>query len=86
MIQKILAQELIGLSTEIVSSKDPSLSNIHGKIVYETKHLLFMSVDHSMKKIPKNIVQLSLKLHDGDYLVNGSELIGRPEDRIQRLR
>lgn len=85
--QNILAHELIGLSVDIMDSSDPSLNNLHGKIVYETKNLLMIDANKSIKKVPKNIVTLSVKLPDGNNcMISGSELVGRPEDRIQRLR
>jgi len=85
--QNVFAHELIGLSAYIVDSKDPSLKNLHGQIVYETKNLLLINANQSIKKVPKNIVILSVKLPDGNgCMVNGSDLVGRPEDRIQRLR
>jgi len=84
--QNILAHELIGLSAEIVDSKEPSLKNLQGKIVYETKNLLAINANENIKKVPKNIVILSLKLPDGDAcIISGTNLVGRPEDRIQRL-
>lgn len=85
--QNVLAHELVGLSVKIVDSKDPSLRNLQGKIVYETKNVLVVNANQNIKKIPKNIVTLSLKLPDGnDCIISGSDLVGRPEDRIQRLR
>jgi len=85
--QNVLAHELIGLSAEIVDSKDPLLKNLRGKIVYETKNVLVINANQNIKKVPKNIVILSLKLPDGnDCMINGSDLVGKPEDRIQRLR
>jgi ribonuclease P protein subunit POP4 len=84
--QNVLAHELIGLRAEIVDSIDPSLKNLQGKIVYETKNLLLINANKHIKKIPKNIVRLSLKLPDGyNCVINGSDLLGRPEDRVQRL-
>jgi len=86
--QNVLAHELIGLSVEIVDSKDPSLKNLQGKLVYETKNVLAINdAKQNIKKIPKAIVTISLRLPDGDdCIINGSDLVGRPEDRIQRLR
>ena len=85
--QNVLAHELIGLSAIIADSKDPSLKNLQGKIVYETKNVLTIDANHDIKKIPKNIVVLSLMLPDGNScMVNGTDLVGRPEDRIPRLR
>jgi ribonuclease P protein subunit POP4 len=84
--QNIVAHELIGIDAKIVESKDPSLKNICGKIVYETKNMLFLHVNEKMKIIPKKVTRLALKLPDNtQFLVDGSDLVGRPEDRIQRL-
>lgn len=85
--QNVLAHELIGLSAEIVDSRDPALKNLQGKIVYETKNVLTFSANQNIKKVPKNIIVLSLKLPDGnDCVIDGNDLVGRPEDRIQRLK
>lgn len=84
--QNVLAHELTGLAAQILDSKDLSLRNLHGKIVYETKNLLMISKDQKLVNVPKSIVTLSLRLPDGsDCVINGSDLVGRPEDRIQRL-
>lgn len=84
--QNIIAHELIGIEAEIVESRDPSLKNMRGKIVYETKNLLFLYVDKEIKMVPKKVAKLALKLPDNvQCFIDGSELLGRPEDRIQRL-
>ena len=84
--QNVLAHELIGQPVLILDSADPSLKNMHGKIVYETKNLLVINKGNSIVKVPKSIVTISLRLPDGnDCVINGSDLVGRPEDRIQRL-
>jgi len=84
--ENLLAHELIGLSAEIVDSKHVSLKNMRGKIVYETKNLLLLSTHQKITKVPKSTVVLLLRLPDGnDCVINGSDLVGRPEDRIQRL-
>lgn len=82
----ILAHELIGIDASVVESSDPTLINIHGKIVFETKNMLFLRTDDKIKMIPKKITKLTLKLPDNvQCLINGQDLVGRPEDRIQRL-
>ena len=84
--ENVLAHELIGQSVRIVDSRDPSLKNVTGKIVYETKNVLIINSDRNTIKVPKNIVRVSLRLSDGnDCMINGSDLVGRSEDRIQRL-
>lgn len=85
--QNVIAHELIGINAKITESKDPTLEKVAGKIVYETKNMLILNVDNKkMKMIPKKVVKLALELPDNsECLVNGSDLVGRPEDRIQRL-
>ncbi|MFY3741907.1 MAG: ribonuclease P protein subunit POP4 [Candidatus Nitrosomirales archaeon] len=84
--QNVPAHELIGQPVTILDSADPSLKNMHGKIVYETKNLIVINRGHSIVNVPKRIVTISLRLPDGsDCIINGSDLVGRPEDRIQRL-
>lgn len=84
--QNVIAHELIGIDATIVESQDPTLEKVSGKIVYETKNMLMLNVNNKMKMIPKKVVKLALELPDNsECLVNGSDLVGRPEDRIQRL-
>ncbi|MFQ5940953.1 MAG: ribonuclease P protein component 1 [Nitrososphaerales archaeon] len=84
--KNVVAHELIGINAEIVESNDPLLKNLSGKIMYETKNMLILRVDDEMKMIPKNVTKLVLKLPDNiQCLVNGSDLVGRPQDRIKRL-
>lgn len=84
--QNVIAYELIGIDAKIVESRDPTLEKVSGKIVYETKNMLMLNANNKMKMIPKKVVKLALELPDNsECLVNGSDLIGRPEDRIQRL-
>lgn len=84
--QNLIAHELIGIEARIVESKDPMLMNISGKIVYETRKMLMLNVNGESKMIPKPITKLMLKLSDNvTCVVNGTDLVGRPEDRIQKL-
>lgn len=84
--QNVIAHELIGIDAKIVESRDPTLEKVSGKIVYETKNMLMLNANNKMKMVPKKVVKLALELPDNsECLVNGSDLVGRPEDRIQRL-
>ena len=84
--QNVIAHELIGIDVEVLESNDPSLKNMYGKIMYETKNMLVLRVDKEMKMIPKKVTKLALKLPGNiRCLISGSDLVGRPEDRIQRL-
>ena len=82
--KNIHAHELIGLDAKIIDSTDPNLIDREGRIVYETKNMLFIEMD-SIKKIPKSIVKLELLIDDDRCIIDGKDIIGRPEDRIRRL-
>lgn len=85
-LDNVTAHELIGMEGKIIESKDPSLTNIYGKIVYETRNMLFINTNTKTRMIPKNAVKLSVKLPDGTQcIINGVDLVGRPEERMQRL-
>lgn len=72
---------LIGLDVRVASSRDPTLVNLNGKIVYESRNMLYMKIDNTIKMIPKSIIRLEST--DGS-IIEGNDIIGRPEDRIRR--
>lgn len=79
--------ELIGLEARIVKSNDPSLKNISGKVVDETKNTLKLYVKDRVKTIPKAYSTFVFNLPDGiNVKIHGSLLLGRPEDRLGRFR
>ncbi|MGQ9469671.1 MAG: ribonuclease P protein component 1 [Nitrososphaerales archaeon] len=83
----IIFHELIGLEARIIKSNDPTLRNVSGKVVDETKNTLKLYVKDEIKMIPKAYSVFIFKLPDGTKVkVHGSLLIGRPEDRLERFR
>jgi len=80
--ENVLVHEIIGLAAKIVESADPTLEDVSGSIVSETKNMISIRTDSSVKKIAKKI---AIKTYFGDCFISGSSLIGRPEDRISRL-
>ncbi len=84
---KTLARyELVGLDVEIVSSKNKSLEGIKGEIIDETRNMLTMKTKEGKKKIIKSEVILKMKVKGKNYEVNGKILVGRPEERIKKIR
>ena len=81
----IHAHEFIGLDLRVIDSKDPTLINLQGKVLYETKNLLFIKTNNMIKKIPKGIVILEFNINGKSCIIQGNSIIGRPEDRIRRL-
>ncbi|MEM3891623.1 MAG: ribonuclease P protein subunit [Nitrososphaerales archaeon] len=82
----LLCHELIGLNIKIVDSKEPTLINLNGVVVYETKKTLHISANGRIKVIPKDVCRFALRLPQRVVEVEGWKLVGRPEDRVKRLR
>ncbi|MEM3436906.1 MAG: ribonuclease P protein component 1 [Nitrososphaerales archaeon] len=79
--------ELIGLEVRIIKSSDPSLKNIFGRVVDETKNTLKLYIKDNVKTIPKAHSVFIFNLPDGTKVrIHGSLLVGRPEDRLERFR
>ncbi|HEV8406197.1 MAG TPA: ribonuclease P protein subunit [Nitrososphaera sp.] len=84
--ENMLVHEIIGLWAKIVESTDPTLKEVSGSIVSETKNMISIRTDSSVKQIAKQIAKkIEIKTHIGGCFISGSSLIGRPEDRISRL-
>ncbi len=84
----IYAHELIGLYVNVVESSNHTLNGMNGRVVYESKNMLYISNDYKhIKMIPKRRSVLEFFLQDGTRcIVKGNDLIGRPEDRIEKMR
>lgn len=84
--RNILQHEIIGLRARVVESRNPYQVGIEGKIVDETMKTIAIAVDGGkVKRVLKNDVKLLLDLPDGtQVLVDGRELLGRPEERLKK--
>ena len=78
--------ELIGLEVEIVNSKNNSLTGIKGEIIDETRNMLTIKTKKGKKRIIKSEVVLKMKANKKIYEVNGKLLVGRPEERLKKVR
>ncbi|MEM3382841.1 MAG: ribonuclease P protein component 1 [Nitrososphaerales archaeon] len=79
--------ELIGLKVRIIKSSDPSLKNISGEVVDETKNTLKIYTKDRIKTIPKAHSVFIFNLPDGIKVkIHGSLLVGRPEERLEKFR
>ena len=81
----ILAHELIGLNVKVVDSRDPTLNNVEGMVVYETKKTLQIYSAGRVKTLPKGICRFAFQLPQGVVEVDGAKLVARPEDRVKKL-
>lgn len=77
--------ELIGLSARVVKSSHPGFLGVQGKVVNETQKTLIISCGNKRKIIPKHASVFLFKLPDGvEVEISGEDIIGRPEDRIEK--
>ena len=82
--QNVLRHELIGLTATISHSKDPSLRGIRGEIVDESKNMVILVKKGKKVRVPKSIATFRLKVSGGAIVdVEGSHLVGRPENRLK---
>ena len=85
--ENILSHEIVGLAAEIVESSDLTLERISGTIVLETKNMVSIRTDFTVKQVAKKAARkIAIKTDSGVCFISGSSLIGRPEDRIARMK
>jgi RNase P/RNase MRP subunit p29 len=81
----ILRYELIGRNAQIEYGSVNNQKKINGKIIFETKNTISLSDNRKSYIIPKkSIDRLRLIFQDEICFMNGSQLIGRPTDRLLR--
>ena len=86
-IENILYHELIGLKIKLCECSQSSIINLSGQIIFETKNMLIIRTLHDIKKIPKKIIlKAILYLPSTACFIRGNQLIGRPEDRILKIK
>ncbi|MGP8319530.1 MAG: ribonuclease P protein component 1 [Methanosarcinaceae archaeon] len=91
----LIYHELIGLAVRVVDSTNPTLINIRGKVVDETRNTLTVETDGAREiVVPKTgtifvfrIPARSAGGHDVKHVkVNGTLLLSQPENRIKNIR
>ncbi len=92
---KLVFHELIGLHVTIVEATNPTLKDISGKVVDETKNMIIVQTKDGIEKmIQKNgtsfVFQIPAQLsgkHAERYVkVNGNLLLSQPENRTKNIR
>lgn len=87
-LKNIVYHELIGLNIIVLSHSDKSLIGRKGTIVDETMYTLKIREDDGREIIvPKLYGVFRIAIPDNGYVdIDGSIIIGRPEDRLKRLK
>lgn len=79
----IARHELIGLEIEVVESKNKSLAGRKGIITDETRDTLKMEENTKEITMMKNAIVFRTKVGGKTVEIDGSCLVGRPEDRAK---
>jgi RNase P/RNase MRP subunit p29 len=78
--------EFIGKQVSITDASDPSVQQISGIIIDETKHMFHIKTLGGMKRIAKQIATFQFNHRGTPHRISGSTLCYRPEDRIKKTR
>lgn len=80
-----IGYELVGLPITIISSKDPTLVNVHGEIVLETMKTIKIKNELKIYTIPKVPNRFEIIKDGVSIQLDGVNILGRPEDRIMNV-
>ena len=81
---------ILGKKIKILKSTNKFNTDKTGIIVNETKNMVYLSSNIKItetKKIPKQEIKVfKVFLASGDYFINGKTLLGRPEEKISKIK
>lgn len=80
--ENLLIHELIGLEATIMTSNNEQIIGISGKVVDETKSMLFLNTVNGIKKIPKENIEWKFSFDKYESRVNGNLITKRPQERL----
>ena len=84
--KRIVKDEIIGRHVKIKECADPTLVNVSGTVIDETKNTFLIETEDKQKRIAKNTATFEFEYKGKKITVKGSRLIYRPEDRIKKAR
>jgi ribonuclease P protein subunit POP4 len=83
-LKNITRGELIGKQIIVYEAKNPSMKNMTGKIVDETRNTIKIQTKKGIKTAMKNTVTIEI-IHDGKKVrIHGEKIVGKPEERIKK--
>jgi ribonuclease P protein subunit POP4 len=83
---EVYLMEFIGRNIRVKSSHNVKNNGINGKLVNETKNMMF--IDNGVKTcgIPKTGTIFEISFEDKLYNIDGDAMLIRPEDRTKEKR
>lgn len=86
-LTNIIYHELICLEAKVVDSKIRSLVGLNGKVVMETRNMLYLCDGKKVRAVPKKVSLFEFTLPSGQTIkLSGTSIIGRPENRLPKMR
>lgn len=82
----LLKIEFIGLEIEVINSKNHSLNGLKGVVVDETKNTLIIETDKGLKSLLKSQINFGFSYDQKKYIVDGTKICFRPEERIKKIK
>jgi RNase P/RNase MRP subunit p29 len=82
----LIKDELIGRTVTIQGCTDPTMEQMHGIILDETKHMFLIASQGKSRWIAKDIATFIFPVHQKNISINGSKLKYRPEERVKKAR
>ncbi|MBW3004738.1 ribonuclease P protein subunit [Candidatus Woesearchaeota archaeon] len=82
-VKKLVKDELIGRTVEIIGSANAANIGICGRIADETKHLLVIETSKGLKKVLKKTSTFQITYLGEKVTLKGELLFGAPEERIK---
>lgn len=83
--KNIVLHELVGLDVEVVNSSDPFQIGIKGRVVNETKNLIFIRAnDKIVRKIVKKTATFRFSYNKLHFIVDGEEINFRAHERTEK--
>lgn len=79
-----MRMEFIGLNVNVLSA--PCYSEISGVVIDETKNTFTIDSDGSKKIVPKHGNKFEFKYESKKFVITGTDVQYRPEDRIRKVR
>jgi ribonuclease P protein subunit POP4 len=82
--KNIVMHELVGLAAKVRHSSDKAQIGLKGKVIRETKNLLFLEDSDRVRKIAKKTSTFVFKVGRQSFVVDGKEINFRPYERTEK--
>jgi ribonuclease P protein subunit POP4 len=83
-MRDFMRTEFIGLDVEVLSA--PCYSGLSGVVVDETKNTFTIDSAGTERMVPKPGNEFRFTYEGNEFVIEGTEIQHRPEDRIKKVR